>query len=142
MGICSFDADQLEGLAGWYNGEGVKAPGAAIPEDFDTVPYAFLWSKRFLKRFLSGFEEVFVFGGAGNIFDMTDLFDKTYFLRVDDAVLNARNKERKGREGDVVIWGDWFEPEALKRHIPFLDGSGTPARLYFEITGKKPLPPL
>lgn len=69
---------------------------------------------------------------------MTGLFDKTYFLKVDDAVLSARNEERNGGADHVIIWGDWFEPEALKRNIPFLDGSQTPARLYFEITGKQP----
>lgn len=27
MGIHAFDADELEGLAGWYDGKGAKAPG-------------------------------------------------------------------------------------------------------------------
>src|SRR4051812_47526722 len=104
--------------------------------------YSFLWSKRFLKRFLDTHPEVYIFGGAGNIFNVIDLFDCIFFLKVDPYVQKERilhsTRETPLMDFDnngIVIWGDWIEQEAKKRNIPFIDATLSPNQI-FEIISK------
>ena len=73
---------------------------------------------------------------------MTDLFDKTFFLKVEPNVQKQRilhslretpllDFDEKG----LVTWGDWMEQEAKKRHIPFIDATLTPNQI-FEIINR------
>ncbi len=137
QGFNAFDADQIKGLSGWYDKNGQKIFN---PKDLHQVfnnNYSFLWSRRVLRIFLSKYEHVLVFGGAGNIFDMIDLFDSTYFLKVDVKTQKERiqksterNSGFDSRNNELVIWGQWLEEEAIKMNIPFINGNLSPDEIY------------
>ena len=142
-GIHAYDADDIMGLSAWYNqyGQKVVAPKTAA-EAMDNH-YSFLWSKKFLSGFLNRFSEVYIFGGAGNIWNMFEYFDKVYFLQVDFETQKKRIQHATSRnslldfnEQDLVIWGEWFEQEAKKREIPFIDATLSPKEI-FEIISQK-----
>src|SRR5437868_11182506 len=82
LGINAFD-DDIEGLSAWYDKHGKKVPEPKSADEAFANQYSFLWSKKFLAKFLSQFSEIYLFGGSGNVFNMLDLFDKVYFLKVD-----------------------------------------------------------
>ena len=93
--------------------------------------------KKFLKDFLSKYGDVYLFGGAGNIFNVFDLFDKVYFLKVNRQLLeerlhrsSSRNQMMDTNNNSLVIWGDWLEEQATKQGIHFIDGSLTPAHIF------------
>jgi len=136
-GINAWDADDIIGLSGWYDKYGQKVAEPKTAEEAINNHYSFLWSKSFLAGFLSRFSEVYVFGGSGNIWNMFDSFDRVYFLKVDfdtqkKRILNAanRNSMLDFSENDLVIWGEWFEQEAKKRNIPFIDATLSPDEIY------------
>jgi dephospho-CoA kinase len=140
-GVNAFDAEEIENLSAWFdkNGKKISDPQTAG----EAAGAAFVWDKRALKKFLNKFSEVYVFGGSGNVFNVFDLFDKVYFLKIDpqlqkERILNAsdRNHNMDFNKNEIIIWGDWFEEEARKRSIPFIDGSKT-AQEIFEIISMK-----
>src|ERR1044071_1231878 len=111
-GVNAFDADEIENLSAWFdrNGRKISEPATAN----EAVGTAFIWDKQALKKFLNKFSEVYVFGGSGNVFDVFDLFDKVYFLKIDlqlqrERIINAsdRNRDMDVNESEVIIWGDW-----------------------------------
>ena len=137
LGINAFDDGDIEGLSAWFDrhGEEVTAPQTA--DEAFLNQYSFLWSKKFLRGFIDKFEDVYVFGGSGNIFSVLGLFDKVYFLKIDPELQKQRllNRARENpamdvNENGIVIWGDWFEDEAKKRNIPFIDASLTPKQIF------------
>jgi hypothetical protein len=136
-GINAFDDADIKGLSAWYDKNGTRV---AEPESADEAirnQYSFLWSKKNLKKFLDQYTDVYVFGGSGNIFNMLDLFDKIYFLKIDPAlqkerILNAtqRNARMDTSQDGLIVWGDWLEEAAKKYNIPFIDASLKPAEIY------------
>ncbi len=137
LGINAFDADDIQGLSGWYNKHEEKVSPPQSADEATANHYSFLWSKKFFANFLSKFSEVYIFGGAGNIFNMLDLFDASYFLKVKpelqrERLLNAfrKNPLMDRNENGLVIWGDWLEQQAEKRGIPFLDASLTSKQIF------------
>ncbi|KIA95386.1 hypothetical protein OC25_05950 [Pedobacter kyungheensis] len=137
QGLPAYDADQIEGLCSWYSQSGIRVSPPASAEQALNNGYSFLWSRKVLIKFLDNRPEVFVFGGSGNVFNMIDLFDRAYFLKVDKNVqlerLNSIHRpapmmdfDRKG----AVIWGDRLEQEALKQNIPFIDANQSPEEIY------------
>jgi len=142
-GINAWDADDIIGLSAWYDKHGQKVTEPKTAEEAINHRYSFLWSKSFLTRFLSRFSEVYVFGGSGNIWNMFDFFDRVYFLKVDvetqkNRILNAANRNSllDFTENDLVIWGEWFEKEAKKRNILFIDATLSPDEIYNIISQK------
>jgi hypothetical protein len=142
QGIPAYDDGDIEGLSAWYDKQGNKIAVPKTAHEALENHYSFLWSKRILKHFLNQFSDVYVFGGSGNIFNVTNLFDKTFFLKVEPNVQKQRilhslretpllDFDEKG----LVIWGDWMEQEAKKRHIPFIDATLTPNEI-FEIINR------
>ncbi|MBE7171687.1 MAG: AAA family ATPase [Williamsia sp.] len=136
-GVQVFDADEVAGLSSWYNREGHKVPAPSSAREAMSNGYAFMWSRKFLKHFLHEYPDVFLFGGAGNVFGVFDLFDKVYFLKVDPLLQKERlksplrNRPDMDRHGDeVVVWGAWLEEEAARRGIPFIDASMTPGEIF------------
>ena len=122
LGINAFDGDDIEGLSAWYDSNGKKASQPESADEAIANHYSFLWDKKFLAKFLNRFSDVYVFGGSGNIFNMFDLFDKIYFLKVEPELQKARlhSSSRKNpmmdiNENGIVIWGDWFEEQAKNK---------------------------
>lgn len=137
QGINAYDDGDIKGLSAWYDREGNKVAEPATADQALNNNYSFLWSKRFLRKFLSRFSDVYVFGGCGNIFNMTDLFDSTFFLKVAPDIQRERilysSRETPlmdFNESGVVIWGEWIEQEAKKRNIPFIDATLTPTEIF------------
>jgi hypothetical protein len=136
-GINAYDSDDIEGLSAWCDKQGNKISAPATAGEALHDHYSFLWDKRFLETFLKGFTDVYVFGGSGNLFSMLDLFDKTFFLKVEPALQKDRilNGSRATPlmdfdEGSIVTWGDWLEQEAKKRSILSIDASLTTKEIF------------
>jgi len=137
VGINAFDGDDMEGLSAWYNKAGHKVPAPKTAGEALNNHYSFLWSKKFLAQFLNKFSDVYIFGGAGNLFDVFDLFDKIYFLKVDaplqkERILNTSREKplMDVNDNGIVIWGDWLEQEANKRNVPIIDAALTPEEIF------------
>lgn len=132
LGINSIDADSISGLSSWFDGQGKKVP---YPENADQdffENHSFLWDKAFLKKFLSQQQDLYIFGVSGNIFDMLDLFDKTYYLHIPDELQNERlqHSSRKNPMGkteyqrkNAIKWGHQLQEQAKKLEIEFIDTS-------------------
>ncbi|MDQ7949943.1 MAG: hypothetical protein REI78_15240 [Pedobacter sp.] len=128
QGIPAFDEGDIEGLSAWYNKDGQKIEPPTTADEAIKNGYAFLWSKKVLRNFIKDFDDVWVFGGSGNIFNLLDLFDQVYFLQVAADVQLQRLKS-PGRptplldfnQDGTVIWGAWLEAEAKKRGIEMTD---------------------
>ena len=78
-GISAYDDGDIQGLPAWYDRQEKKIETPKTTAEALDNQYSFLWSKRFLQKFLYKFTEVCLFGGSGNIFMMLALFDKTFF---------------------------------------------------------------
>lgn len=141
--IPAVDADAIEGLSSWYDGDGNKVP---YPRDADQEfldNHSFLWDKGFLKDYLDQHANIYLFGTAGNVFDMLDLFDKVYFMKVPEELQKERlmHQSRKNPMGETkyqranaVAWGKDLEAEARKHQIPFIDATLTPKEIYTILT--------
>jgi hypothetical protein len=138
QGINAFDDPDIPGLSNWYNTNGKKvSPPPATADEALNNHYSFLWSVKAMQAFLNQFNEVYVFGGSGNVAGVFHLFDKVYFLHVNpelqkERILStARPTPMMDKNDDgVVIWGGWFEELAKDRNIPFIDASQTPEEIY------------
>ncbi|MFA6250847.1 MAG: hypothetical protein WC686_05135 [Candidatus Shapirobacteria bacterium] len=131
MGIRAVDADTIDELHGWLDGRGkkVKFPKGAGKEFLDN--HQFLWDRVYLTKYLKKNQGIWILGLAGNIFEMVDLFDKVYFLKVRAKVLIERlkSKERENLMGKteyqrkaVVEYARKIEIKAKKLGIEFVDG--------------------
>jgi len=137
-GINAFDADQIEGLSNWYDRDRKKVTTPVSADEAAQKQYAFLWSKKFLATFLAGHQDVFMLGGSGNIAHVFELFDRVFFLKIDPQLQRDRLLSPLrpmpyldfDEQGELVIWGSWFEELAKERHIPFIDASLSPAAIY------------
>ena len=141
-GINAFDDEDINGLSSWYNKYRQKIPSPKTVEEAFANHCSFLWDKRVLADFLDKHDEIYIFGGSGNIMDVFDLFDKVYFLKISPEIQRERLRSplRKTPELDFgedgpVVWGAWFEEEARKRNIPFVDADQTPEEI-FEIISR------
>lgn len=132
MGINAVDADLVDELHGWYNGDGYKIsfPIGADKEFLDN--HQFLWDRKYLKEYLKKNNGVWLFGLAGNIFEMIDLFDKVYFLSVKPEILIERldKNDRANpmgkteyQKGVVIDYAKKIEKMAEKLGIEFIDGT-------------------
>ncbi|HXO74517.1 MAG TPA: hypothetical protein VN824_04785 [Puia sp.] len=152
-GIKAFDADQIEGLSAWYDQDGRKVAAPASAEEAKAGNYAFLWSRKFLTKFLKSFSgdspadssDVYIFGGSGNIFNLLHLFNRVYFLKIEPDLQRQRLRSPSRPtpnmdmdENGLIVWGAWFEEQAQKHKIPFLDASLTPQQIFELISQKDP----
>jgi len=144
-GINAFDDADIEGLSNWYDQFGQKVPQPATADEAAEKKYAFLWSKKTLARFVNRFDDVYVFGGSGNVWSVFDLFDKVYYLQVEPELQKRRlmSPDRPTPLMDInntdglVIWGAWFEQMAIEKGIPFVNADQTPAEVFQIISNKK-----
>lgn len=142
-GINAFDDADIAGLSNWYDQNGRKVTEPATADEATEKQYAFLWSKKILARFIDQYDNVYVFGGSGNVWSVFDLFDRVYFLKIDAELQKKRlmSPERPTPLMDVnddgyVIWGKWFEQMAKEKNIPFVDADQTPGQI-FQIISRK-----
>jgi len=143
-GINAFDDSDIPGLSNWYDRNGRKVAEPKTAEDAVINHYSFLWSRKVMALFLARQEDVYIFGGSGNVHRVFDLFDKVYFLKIDPG-LQLRRLQSPGRqtpdmdknEQGVMIWGDWFEQLAIEHHIPFINADQTPDQI-FQLIRNKP----
>ena len=139
LGINAIDADSINGLSSWYDGAGnkVKYPEDADEEFFNN--HSFLWDRIFLEDYLSKNPDVYIFGASGNIFDMLDLFDKVYFLKVEPDLQKERllHQSRENPMGNTeyqrenaVRWGQQLEQKAKNLGIEFIDATLSPQETF------------
>lgn len=143
-GINAVDADLIAGLSDWLDGNGNKVdyPKVANKEFLDN--HEFLWDKEFLKEFLSKQKEIYLFGLAGNIFSVIDLFDRVYFLRVKPEILakNLRHASRENPMGqtdyqleNALQYAKEIEDKANELGIKFIDTTNkSPEQIFIEIS--------
>jgi len=132
LGINAVDSDDLLGLYAWYDYKKEKVP---FPDDFtqDFLDnHQFLWKRKFLENFLKQNKDVYLFGMAGNTFEMIDLFDKTFFLKAPKELIIKRldHKSRENPMGKtdhqkraVLEWALEMEKRADKLKTPKIDGT-------------------
>lgn len=139
MGVNAADADLIEGLSSWYNGQRnkVKYPEDADQEFLDN--HEFLWDKDFLRDYLDKNPDIYLFGLSGNIFNMLDLFDKVYFLKVDHELLKDRllHESRENPMGKteyqrqaVINYAKMLEEKSKDLEIEFIDATLAPEKIY------------
>ena len=128
----AFDADGLDELHGWYDWEKKKVP---FPKDAGKEfleNHEFLWDRRFLENLLAKNPDIYLFGHSGNIPEISDLFDKIYFLKVPPKILIKRldHKTRKNPMGKtdyqkqtIIKWAGENEKEAKELGAEFVDGT-------------------
>lgn len=138
-GLNAFDADEIDGLHGWYNWkkEKVKFPRNAGKEFMDN--HNFLWNREFLENFLSQNPEIYLFGNSGNVVEMADLFDKIYYLEVPNEVILKRldHPSRGNQMGktdyqkqEVLRWNKENKEDAKTMKAEFIDGTLTAEEIY------------
>lgn len=140
--VNAVDADLIEGLSSWYDGQRnkVKYPEDADQDFLDN--HEFLWDKDFLKDYLNKNPDIYLFGLSGNIFDMLDLFDKVYFLKVDHELLKDRliHESRENPMGKteyqrraVINYAKMLEEKSKELGIEFIDATLTPEEIYKQL---------
>lgn len=139
MGLNALDADSIDGLHGWFdeNGNKVSFPPDANKEFLDT--HDFLWNKEFLEQYLSANNNVFVFGLSGNVFEMTDLFDKVYYLYTSPEVIIDRldhetRSNPMGKTEDqkkaVLNFKEVIDKNAHDKGLEFIDATISAEEMY------------
>jgi adenylate kinase family enzyme len=144
LGINAVDADLVDGLSDWFdkNGNKVQYPVDADQEFLDN--HKFLWDKEFLTKILDKQKEIYLFGLCGNIFDMIDLFDRVYFLKVEPQVLakNLRHISRENPMGrtdyqleNALRYVEEIERKAKELGIRIIDATNkSPEQVFSKIT--------
>lgn len=141
-GINAVDADFVEGLSDWFDGNGkkVECPADAGPEFLNS--HEFFWDRGFLGKFLEGQNGVYLFGASGNVFDMLDLFDKTYFLKASPELLakRLRHESREnpmGKTGyqlqNALKWAKEIEQKATDLRIEMINADQAPEVIFDKI---------
>lgn len=127
------DADLIPGLSGWFDKD---AKEVEYPKDADKKfldSHEFLWNKEFLKNYLEKQDKIiYLFGLSGNTFDVTDLFDKVYFLKVPPQILakNLRHESRENPMGqtdyqleNALRYAEEIEQKAKELDIEIIDAT-------------------
>jgi dephospho-CoA kinase len=138
QGVNAVDADTIDGLSSWYNANGDKVtyPENADEEFLDN--HSFLWNREFLKGYLNNNSDIYLFGVAGNVFDVLDLFDKVYYLKVApetqrERLMHGSRENPMGsteyQRDNAIIWAQEIEEKAKELKIPFIDASLTPKEI-------------
>ena len=139
QGLNTVDADTIDSLHSWYNGNEEKVE---YPEDSDAEfldNHSFLWDKSYLKDYLDQNPNIYMFGASGNIFDMLDLFDEVFYLDVPGEIMSDRlqHETRENPMGkteyqrkNAISWGNELKQKAKDLGITFIDATQTPEAIY------------
>lgn len=136
--INAVDADLIDGLSNWYDGRGnkIEYPRDADKEFLDN--HSFLWDREFLKKYLERNPDIYLFGSSGNMFEMLDLFDRVYFLKVEPSLLRERltHESRENPMGiteyqreNAVKWALEIEKKAKDLGVEFIDATLSPEQI-------------
>jgi len=98
MGYYVIEADSEPGLSYWVNrktGERINSNPPFTQKWLDENKW--IWDSVKLPRLLrsNGADEVFLVGGADNMYDFMDLFDKKFVLHIDDETMRERLQARE-----------------------------------------------
>lgn len=138
LGINAVDADLIKGLSSWYDGAGNKIAYKKDADEEFMNNHSFLWDRKFLEDYLSKNPDVYIFGASGNIFEMLDLFNKVYFLKVEPDLQKVRllHESRENpmgntehQRGNAVRWGEQLEQRAKALRIEFIDATLRPEEI-------------
>lgn len=136
-GINAFDDADIEGLSNWYDLDGKKVAEPTTADEAIDKHYAFLWSRKTLAKFIAQFDDIYVFGGSGNLATVFDLFEKVFFLKIDPVPQHKRlfsplrpTPLMDSNDDGLVIWGEWLEQLAKEKNIPFIDAAQTPEQIF------------
>lgn len=138
LGVNAVDADKIDDLSSWYDGAGDKVPYKADADEDFLNNHSFLWDKKFLENYLSKNPNVYLFGVSGNIFEMLNLFDKVYFLKVEPDLQKERllHESRENPMGsteyqreNAVNWGQQLEQQAKSLGIIFINATLKPKEI-------------
>ena len=142
-GINAVDADLIEGLSGWYDGEGRKVDFPIDAGRGFLDNHRFLWKREFLEKFLQDQSEIYLFGFSGNAFDMIDLFNEVYFLKAQPEVITERLRHgsRKNPMGkteyqlkNALKYAKEIEETVRRRDIKMINADQSPEKIFLQIT--------
>ena len=124
MGIHTVDGDAMgPSVCRWVREDGTEDPFPEELKDADVEwfnTHTFLWDRDALGTFLAEQEPLVVLGVSDNVFDVLDLFDQVYYLRVPHAV--ARERLVSTTRQAFTAFGQHEEQrEALEQTIHELD---------------------
>jgi hypothetical protein len=146
QGIAAFDGDEVEGLSGWFDKSGLRVlPRGLISESLEGLEWN--WDQQILKNLLKKHqhEGVLLFGVSSNWHQFLNLFDKVFFLDLDDVETRKRlqSKDRKNEYAqgkaeidNIVKHLDGFRKFALEQGALPLDAGKSPQEIYEEIISK------
>ena len=141
-GINAHDADTIDGLSGWRDKGGTRVRYPPNADKWFLDNHAFSWDRKVLIHFLSRHDTVYLFGISRNVFEMLDLFDNVFFLKVppDLQVERLRDPSRTNPMGRTdcqveyaLYWARRNEKIARKLRIPMLDATGSPEQTFSQI---------
>ncbi len=143
FGLNSVDADTINELHSWYNGnrEKVEYPKGADAQFLDN--HSFLWDKDYLKKYLAKHPNIYLLGASGNIFEMFDLFDKVYYLDIPDDIQEERlqHESRENPMGNTeyqrknaIAWGNELRQKAKDLGITFIDATKSTEEIHKAVT--------
>lgn len=82
MNFPAFDADRVEGLAGWVDVRSGRPTEVEYSQPIDKRNTNWLWAKPVLKDFLAANNSSILCGSADNQLEFYPLFDRVIFLKV------------------------------------------------------------
>lgn len=138
LGVNAVDADDIGGLSSWYDGSKNKVSYRKDADKDFLDDHSFLWDREFLKKYLDQNPNIYIFGVAGNVFEMLDLFDKVYYLKVLPDIQRQRLMhlfrqnpmgQTEYQRENAVLWAQKLEEETRAFHIPFIDATLSPKKI-------------
>jgi len=100
LGINAVDADSVYGLIKWVDESGKTVPWPENPKKEWFKKYEFIWDKDTLNKLLEELTELYLFGISDTAFEVTDLFDKVYYLTATPELIKER-LENRNRENPM-----------------------------------------
>ncbi len=138
QGHNAIDADSVEGLSAWVDENGDKADFPKRPDREWLRTHQFIWDRDSLKSLLERNPSVYLFGVSHNVFEMMDLFDKTYYLDLDPKLVRKRMlaKDRLNPLGktnqqqqEVIEVVRGLKERAKSLGLRFIDSSLSPKKI-------------
>lgn len=138
----AYDADIVPGLGFWTDSSGKPRPQPTHEEWEQVKGFEWKYDSVKLKEILSQNNEIYLFGGSENIYDLAKLFDRLYYLYADEKLilerLEKRSKSGKSyhdfgrieaqRKGIISNIGARAE-QARKAGFVFIDASLSPQQI-------------
>lgn len=132
------DADSVEGLSKWVNMKGDEVDFPELPDRRWLQTHRFILDRSTLKNFLVKNPSLYLFGVSHNIFEIMDLFDRTYYLDLDPRLVRKRmmGKERLNPLGktdqqqqEVIEVIRELREKAESLGLKFIDSSLSPKEI-------------